>query len=186
MTNSGGLPVLDADVDTLIRKATLEVFSTMLGIEDVSAETLDPVHRSAGPRSGIFSLIGMAGAWAGTTSLVCSAEFACEISSRFLQAKFEAVNGEVLDAIAEMTNMIGGNIKTMLEQTLGEMRLSTPTVICGRDIQAHSARLNHWVVVRFACAAGELYVQTCLAPDQMSGGPGTAPGFQFPQFVTPM
>ena len=176
--------VPQADIDAAIRQATNEVFSTMLGIADVSAETLVQAPHTAGPTSGIFSLIGVAGAWAGTTSLVCSADFACKISSHFLQTPLEVVDDKVLDAIAELTNMIGGSIKSMLEQTFGEMSLSIPAVISGHDIQVHSARVNQWIIVRFSCADGELYVQTCLAPSQNPGQARAQPGTQLPVLLS--
>ena len=173
-------PAMQAEVAEAIRQSTMEVFETMLGISDVSVETLPPLRNNTGPRSGIFSLIGMAGAWAGTTSLVCSSDFACKISSRFLQTPFETVDDEVLDAIAEITNMIGGNVKNVLERTLGDMSLSTPTVISGQGVQVHSARVSHWIILRFSCADGNLYVHMCLAPNQEAGHTRTAPGMQVP------
>ena len=46
----------------------------------------------------------------------------------------------MLDAVAEVTNMIIGNVKTVLESRLGAMGLSTPTVIYGRNFQTAQLR----------------------------------------------
>ena len=57
-----------------------------------------------------------------------------------LITEYAAINEDVLDSVAEVTNMIIGNVKTALEDRLGAMGLSTPTVIYGRNFQTRSAR----------------------------------------------
>ena len=44
-------------------------------------------------------------------------------------ADYTSVEGEVLDAIGEIANMIFGNVKTALESEVGDLGLSIPTVI---------------------------------------------------------
>src|SRR5215471_14295934 len=127
--------VSHADIATAIQQATQEVFSTMLNLEIRAGDDGVSSENSAEPSSGVVSLIGLAGSWVGTGSLVCSSPFACEMSAHFLLSEFDTVNEEVLDAVAEITNMIIGNVKTMLEARLGSMGLSVPTVIHGRDFQ---------------------------------------------------
>src|SRR3546814_14068538 len=60
------------------------------------------------------------------SSDVCSSDL-------MMMAEYDAVNDEVLDAMAEVTNMIIGNVKTALEERIGCMGLSIPTVIYGRN-----------------------------------------------------
>ena len=110
---------------------------------------LAPQIVASNPASGIISVIGLAGKWAGTGSVACSASFACLMSSMFLMAEYKTVDEDVLDAIAEITNMIIGNVKNALEVKVGRMGLSTPTVIFGRDFQTRSARNHDWTGVRF-------------------------------------
>ena len=42
------------------------------------------------------------------------------------------MNEEVLDAMAQLTNMIVGSVKVELESKLGPLGLSVPTVVYGR------------------------------------------------------
>ena len=74
-----------------------------------------------GPTSGVVSLIGLAGSWIGTGSISCSAASACRFSSQFIMTEFDSVNEDVLDAMAELTNMIIGGFKTEVEDELGAM-----------------------------------------------------------------
>jgi len=167
-----------AEIVTAIIACTEEVFSTMLSMQVTSHEIPLPQTVAAAPTSGIISLIGLTGPWAGTGSLSCNAEFACAMSSRLLMGSYQEVNEEVLDALAEITNMIIGNVKTALEQKVGDMGLSTPTVIFGINFQTRSAQAHQWTGVRFTCGDHEMCVLMCLAPAHPKG---QRSGLQFPQ-----
>jgi chemotaxis protein CheX len=143
--------------------ATEEVFTTMLGMEVKAGAPYQAKNRTD-PIDGVVSLIGLAGAWVGTGSISCSAPFACQLSGRLLMSEFQNVDEEVLDAIAEITNMIIGNFKTSIEERLGPMGLSIPTVVFGRNFSTRSIGTDDWVVVPFECEGGCLEVRACLAP----------------------
>ena len=184
MTENNQLETVSgADIVAAIEAATAEVFSTMLGMEVASSGVLTEQTVAAAPAGGVVSLIGLAGSWTGTGSLSCTGHFACKLSSQFLMAEYHAVDEEVLDALAEITNMIIGNVKTALEEKIGPMGLSTPTVIFGRNFQTRSARIHDWTVVRFDCGEDQIYVQMCLAPNRDAASKPTRPGFMFPQVI---
>ena len=174
--------ITNDDIVAAIKSSTGEVFSTMLSMEIDSCEILEPQIVASHPASGIISVIGLAGKWAGTGSVACSASFACLMSSMFLMAEYKTVDEDVLDAIAEITNMIIGNVKNALEVKVGEMGLSTPTVIFGRDFQTRSARTHDWTGVRFRSGEHEMAVQMSLSPNRENSRT-VRPGFQFPQVV---
>jgi chemotaxis protein CheX len=143
--------------------ATQEVFSTMLGMDVTPGEPhIDKNRRGA--VDGVVALIGLAGSWIGTGSISCSAGFACDISGSLLMAEYQKVDEEVLDAVAEVTNMIIGNFKTLMEELLGPMGMSIPTVVYGRNFSTRSIGTDEWVVVPFRCGGQEMEVRVCLAP----------------------
>ena len=78
-----------------------------------------------------------------------------------MMSEYAAVDEEVLDAMAEVTNMVVGNVKTLLEEQVGAMGLSIPTVIFGRNFTTKSAG-GSWTVVPFQCFSESLIVQVCL------------------------
>lgn len=158
-----------------IRDAAQEVFATMLGTELRFAETYcnkGPSH----PLDGVICLIGMAGEWTGTGTISCSAEFACQIASQMLAAEYTVVDADVLDAVAEIANMILGNVKTALEKSLGPMGMSIPTAIFGKNFLAKSFGDETWTVVIFECQGQILEVKLFLKPAATAGesGPGKA------------
>jgi len=151
-------------VESLTRSAS-DVFSTMLGSELTRAEA--SVESSpAEPNDGVVSFIGIAGSWAGTGSLTCSPAVACRVCTAMLMTEATAVNEDVLDAVAELTNMIIGSVKTDLENELGPLGLSIPTVVFGRNFKTRSAGTVEWIHVRFLWDGEPLMIKMCLAPSE--------------------
>jgi chemotaxis protein CheX len=146
-----------------ILQSTLSVFSTMLDLEI----TPGTPHVGAGgeaPNYGVAALVGLAGSWAGTGSVDCSAALACRLAGAMLGSEYESVNDDVLDAMGEVANMIIGNIKTSVEEVVGPMDLSIPTVVYGRNFTTRSQKRNQWTVVPFDCYGEELLVRVMLVP----------------------
>lgn len=158
------MPTQD-ELVTMIRVATSEVFTTMLGVpieaapHSVEADAIQPVD-------GVVALVGLAGSWVGAGRISCSAALACRLSGALLASEYHAVNEDVLDAMAELTNMIIGNVKSNLEEELGPMGLSIPTVIFGRNYQARSSGVKEWVVIPFHCDGDALDIRLALVPNE--------------------
>ena len=151
----------------LVSAAAADVFSTMLGLSVVTGE---PFTEQATPAEAerVVALIGMAGSWMGTGMLSCSAELACRLSSLMLMSEYDAVDGEVLDAMGEISNMIFGNVKTELEAILGPLGLSIPTVIFGRNFSTKSIGSQMWTVVPVIAEGRQMDVKICLTPSHDS------------------
>ncbi len=158
-------PVTQTEITKIAMASTEDVFVTMLGLDLLligeQSASEHPMLMESG--ATVVSLIGLTGPWAGTGSITCTGELACLLASRFLSTEYDQVNGEVLDAVGEITNMIIGNVKTVLEDRVGAMELSTPAVIFGQIFQTYSARIHDWLVIRFRCGEQKLQVQMCLA-----------------------
>ena len=149
----------------IIRAAAVDVFTTMLSQTPVAGAGYTEAA-AALSSNGVVSLVGLAGPWVGTGSISCSAQCACWISAQMMMAEYEAVNDEVLDAMAEVTNMIIGNVKTALEERIGPMGLSIPTVIYGRNFTSRAVGNQEWIVVPFTAGGENLAVHLCLAPSR--------------------
>jgi len=145
-TGAVGLRALIADA---IRQSTGEVFSTMVGLEVEGGKEYTG-GAGFGATDGLLAFIGLAGSFMGTGTVSCNARLACRISSQFLMTELEAVDSEVLDAVGEITNMILGNVKSALENELGPLCLSVPTVVYGKNFEARALQNGECVVVPFA------------------------------------
>ncbi len=147
-------------IDSLTRAAT-QVFCTMLDAQ-VRCGPISTERGLPQANDGVVSFIGLAGAWAGTGSLACSPAMACRVCSQMLMTEQTAVNEDVLDAVAELTNMIIGSVKTDLEPHLGQLGLSIPTVVFGRNFKTKGAGAAEWIVTPFFWDEDELLAKVCL------------------------
>jgi chemotaxis protein CheX len=155
------------DIEQAISKASREVFETMLSL---------PLEvEPAGMRSviepetfhGVVALVGVAGSWTGTGHMSCTPHFAQRLAGALLMAEYSSVDEDVLDAVAEVANMIIGNVKTILEEKLGPLGLTVPTVIFGRNYHTRSAGVKDWVLVRLHSGADNMDINFCLMPSRV-------------------
>ena len=147
------------------RSATASVFSTMLDMEVIPK----PEHLDQTPpkiTDGVMALVGIAGPWIGAGVITCSARSAIDVCNHLLSADEDSVNDDVLDAVGEVANMIIGNIKTMVEEHLGPLCLSIPTVVYGHNFTSRSAGNDNWVVLPFEYGGDVIAIRICLAPSK--------------------
>ena len=146
-----------------ISSATTEVFTTMLDLE-ISSGHEEEDGAASSKASGVVALLGLAGEWVGNGRICCTPEFGCKMASQLLMQPFTAVNEEVLDAIGEVANMIIGNVKNALEERLGSLSLSTPTVIYGHNFEARSVGIRERITLTFQSGTEHLQVQISISP----------------------
>lgn len=152
---------LEESIIRAITESAHDVFSTMLGAELGPGEACVEATKPE-PNDGVVALIGVAGPWTGTGILSCSPKLACRMCAQMLMTESSSINEEVLDALAELTNMIIGGAKTALELELGPLGLSIPTVVYGKNFKTKSAMHIQWVVVRFRWDDEPFEVKLCL------------------------
>jgi chemotaxis protein CheX len=109
--------------------STINVFRTMAACElkrgkPYLAEGVQPTHEISG-------VIGLSGKAIGTVVLSLGESVALKVSAAMLGETPAEMNGDVVDAIGELTNMIAGSAKAQLEHL--EMSVSLPSVIMGRN-----------------------------------------------------
>jgi chemotaxis protein CheX len=127
--------------------ATREVFSTMVMMDPVDDYPLkEPIKRF---KCSITGMVGFAGTYSGVVSIHCPVVLALKITSSMLGMECEEVNEDLNDAIGEIANMIGGNVKQVLSKGGLDVKLSIPTVISGEDYTVNSLADNDCVVVPF-------------------------------------
>ena len=157
-------PISEQEIAEAICVSACEVFSTMLGM-DLAAGPMEVGEAASRNRAGVVALLGFAGDWAGSGTIYCDGRFACRMAGQLLMAEYDVVNDDVLDAVAEVGNMIVGNVKTALEQKLGPMGLSTPTVVYGRNFETRTIGSREWVTVPFETGEYHMGVQITIAPN---------------------
>jgi chemotaxis protein CheX len=100
--------------------------------------------------------VAVTGAWRGHVLLACPAQLARTAASAMFDVPAEELtDDEVADALGELTNMIGGNVKSLLP---GPGRLSMPEVTVGSSDVVRMPRAVLLNRVTLACEGLQLTV----------------------------
>jgi chemotaxis protein CheX len=160
--------VTSEEIAAAVCSAARELFSTMLQLPIEDGPFFDEREEPA-TLDGVVALVGIAGPWTGTGRISCSPGLACRLAGALLMQPYEAVNEDVLDAVAEISNMIIGNVKTIFEERLGALALSVPTVIFGRNYRTRSSGVPIWTVVPFRTEEESWTISFCMMPTKVGG-----------------
>ncbi len=143
---------METTYDNAIEQIAQSIYSTMLNIDLARAE--EPMSSD---KESLLAAIQIAGEWTGSVVLDLSPEVARESAAAMLQLSSQGVSdADLKDVAAELVNMIGGNLKSILP---GPSFLSLPTVVSGHEfgLEVHDAQLMDDVVLR--SASGSLRVR---------------------------
>ena len=144
------------DIPELMTTSTTNVFETMLSmnLETVAA----PASKPDPDGETLVGAVGFAGRIKGLVYIRARDRFARVVTGAMLGMEpDEFGDDEVNDVIGELSNMIGGNIKSRLNDSGFECQLSTPTVTRGKEFQIIS-RESAAGLVKELCFQYETYV----------------------------
>lgn len=143
-----------------IIESAKEIFSSMLMME-ISAieETKTEVHPFVDSISGV---IGLAGTHKGILAIHLPYSVAIAITSSFLGMDVLEMNSDVEDAIGELANMLGGNVKSILSEKGRDISLSMPTTISGKHYDYQPNKDAERTLIQFGCASGLFTVELQL------------------------
>ena len=136
------------------------VFQMMLGIKPQrqAVKVSDPNNRNS---ARITSLIGISGQVSGMVALRFPTETAVKLAGKFLGSEYKDVTDEVLDAIAELSNMVGGQAKSRFEHD-PPLRLGLPTVVQGGDYRLKYPTNSVWLEIPYDSEAGAFSMEVTL------------------------
>jgi chemotaxis protein CheX len=154
-----------SDVIEIVQRTVQQVFATMLALR-ITNGLVEIDKRPLVPNAGTVAMVGMAGAVSGNGCLCLSKNLSCRLASALLMTQLDEVNDEVLDAVAELANMIIGGLKTELEESAGPMGLSVPTVIFSEHYITRTPTIGDRFTMQFTCEdqgwKADFSVQICL------------------------
>ncbi|HJV34064.1 chemotaxis protein CheX [Geomonas sp.] len=145
------------DVRSKIAEITKGVFSTMVMMEVADQSPLmEPVvsfHET------LTSMVGLAGSHSGLLAIHCPKSLALKVTSNMLGMEVTDIDEDVNDAMGEIANMIGGDVKHIFSPKGADINLSIPTVIYGSDYVLESISTSEAMVMPFECE-GERFLLT--------------------------
>jgi chemotaxis protein CheX len=133
-------------IEEEIRRLTPTIWDTILHLPlEVAGESALPGNRM------LSACVHITGAWNGAVSLSCEVDFASEAAAiMFGLVGSDPTTADMQDALGELTNMVGGNIKALLPEPC---HLSLPAVVEGADYSMRIPRSR--LVTRIPFRSGE-------------------------------
>jgi chemotaxis protein CheX len=136
----------DLEIDEIVKT----IWSTLVDV---------PIERGTGTaaidESTVTGIVNIDGAWYGAVQVQCSLALACLATSAMFQGDEDPTLDEVRDALGELTNMVAGNVKSLLP---GPSAISLPTVVFGSNYEISVVGTQTIASVSFVCESYPLVV----------------------------
>lgn len=163
---------IDKDLGHCIVKATVDVFRTMMKMKVVPGEIA--VEKVRVRESEVIASIGVAGFLSGSISIFMNRDIAETTTRRMLcmEDGDPIEKDDLIDAVGELVNMIGGNIKTELFEKTPLFDISVPSVYIGRDLERRSVCDDLCFIVPFTFDGAELLVEFLMVTREGKGTTG--------------
>ena len=141
-------------------KSTQEVFETMV-FESVALGT--PIEGEAlRPRSNVVGQVAFTGKASGIVAFYSTLDTAKSIVGSMLGTTPDQVDGELPDAIGEISNMIAGAFRSQVTSDGHPCDIAIPTVTVGSDFYTKPVANCQRVLCPFKFRGGEVFVELIL------------------------
>lgn len=140
--------------------AAMHVLKTMAGID---ARPGKPFLKKDNIAIGdVSAIIGITGAARGSMALVFTEKCIMEIASNLVGEVFTELNGEVRDAVGELTNMICGDARRRLSEEGFSLQAGIPTIVAGKEHSIMHVADGPRLAVPFETAHGGFMVEVAF------------------------
>ncbi|MCX7634486.1 MAG: chemotaxis protein CheX [Syntrophales bacterium] len=141
-------------------EATVEVLKTMAFVEPVAGKPY--LKKDNVARGDISGVIGLTGDARGSLALSFSEASILEIVRNMLGEEINDLNGDIKDAVGELTNMISGVARKKLEASGYSIIGAIPTVVSGKNHSIRHVLGGPSIIIPFETSAGTFVVDVCL------------------------
>jgi CheY-specific phosphatase CheX len=139
MATVAGLETFAAD-ETLVKAITSGVADCLM-MCDTSARCVGVSTVPMRDPGRVTGMIGVHGDVSGFITVNMAEQVAMTAVAGLLQEQFETLNGQVIDGVGEITNIISGGIKNKLAKTPWAFsHVTVPSVIVGQNYQIAYAK----------------------------------------------
>lgn len=142
--------VSDVDIKKTVVGSVIDVFDTMLSMD---VEPVEPEHEPTAASNRYVAGVKFAGEMVGIVNIQMSWEFAQIMTASMLGIESKDIDSqeEVKDLIAELSNIIGGKLKSSYTDIGLHCELSPPSITEGRDFTIKCPNLDKYEHFSFLC-----------------------------------
>lgn len=150
------------ELEVEIQDITRTIWGTLfdLPLNDAGAPSLEA-------EAVVTACVQIVGGWRGAVMLQCPMPLASTLADQMFRSGLAPSVDEVRDALGELTNVIGGNVKALFP---GPCQLSLPAVAVGSDYDLGVVDTGAMTTVAFTCDDQQLTVT--LFEGLRNGNPG--------------
>lgn len=155
---------MDAKFINPFLEGTVEVIKTMAFVTPQPGKPyLKKNNVAKGDVSGIIGITGMIN---GSLALSFSEGSILKIVSNMLGEEMNSIDGDIRDAVGEITNMISGAARKKIEALGFSLSASIPTVVSGKEHTIMHVLGGPSIVIPFETEGGSFVVDVCLGDPQ--------------------
>lgn len=138
-----------------------EVFSTMVGMDGL----LHLPGHAAPPmcfEDSITAMVGLTGTFSGLVCLHAPIDLALAFTAGMLGMEVTELDDDVRDAIGEIANMTAGSFKQHLSDGGADIKLSTPSVISGKEYHVSTGNAADAFTLHFSAEGQSFLISATL------------------------
>jgi chemotaxis protein CheX len=155
---------MDVNLINPFLDGTVSVLKTMAFVEPKAGKPF--WKRNENAIGDVTGIIGMTGAAKGSLALSFSEECILKIVSNMLGEEYTSINGDIRDAVGEITNMISGAARQDLEKLGYMVTAAIPTIISGNGHQISHVLGGPSIVIPFEVEGASFVVDVCLTDQE--------------------
>lgn len=144
-------------------RATVDVIGTMAAVPVTAGEFQGKQgNKSWGQVSGIMGLASES--LSGNLIISFDKPSILDIVTKMLGEDFLEISADVVDAVGELTNMITGRAKALLQEQGHNFDMASPLILVGEDLEIAQLITGPIVVIPFKSKTGQFMVEVSLKP----------------------
>ncbi|MDX2454772.1 flagellar motor switch protein FliN [Desulfosarcina sp.] len=164
--------IAGVDIKTAIVNSVIDVFYTML---DMQVEAIQQVPESFVEEMRTVGSVTFAGEVDGLLNIQVNDDFGRQMTAAMLGVEIEKVESEqeVYDVIREVSNIIGGNLKSNFVDAGLSCILSTPSITNGRDFKVNPTHFDKPTRFLFSHKDSIIIVETSVKREKSTAVEGS-------------
>ena len=150
--------ITDVDIKKTIEGSVKDVFETMLSMD---VEPGQPDNEPSAESNRYVACVKFAGEMVGIVNIQLSWEFAQIMTASMLGIETDEIESqdEVKDLIAELSNIVGGKLKSSYTDIGLYCELSPPSITVGHDFTIKSLNMETYEILTFLCQGHVIVVE---------------------------
>lgn len=155
--------MLDTEFVNPFLTATLHVLKVQAQVEATAGKIYlkKPEDKFVGDISGIIGIVSES--FNGSVIISFPAQTFLKVMGGMLGEVYTELNQDIMDGAGEITNMIFGQAKIVLNEKGYGIKTALPSVVTGKDHSLSTSTKGPVVVVPFESSAGNFFVEICLS-----------------------